>query len=230
MNKLLICALAVAAVSTAPAIAADLVVKAPPRLAESVSSWTGFYLGIHAGYGWGEVIENTAVELNPSGVLGGVQAGYNYQFAPNWVLGVEADWSFTGMDDVHVLRAGFITVTTVNELQYFGTLRGRLGYSVDRWLVYATGGLARGFLSGSTTFLGATFNDSNWHWGWAAGGGLEYAFSNNLSAKAEYLFVDLNDITYVNAGNTQTIGFEAHIFRVGLNAKFGAPSPIVARY
>jgi outer membrane immunogenic protein len=231
MNKLLISALAVAVLSAAPAIAADMPVKAPPRLVtESTFSWTGFYVGAHVGYGWGEVIENTNVELKPNGILGGFQAGYNYQFTPNWVLGIEADWSFTGMDDVHVFTAGVVTITTDNELKYFGTLRGRLGYSADRLLIYATGGLARGFLSGSTTFLGTTFNDSNWHWGWAAGGGFEYAFSNNLSAKAEYLFIDLNDKTYVNAGNTQTIGFEAHLIRVGLNMKFGGPGPVVARY
>lgn len=231
MNKLLVRTLAIAALSASPAIAADMPVKAPPRLAiESTFSWTGFYVGAHVGYGWGEIIESTAVELKPNGILAGFQAGYNYQFAPNWVLGIEADWSFTGMDDVHVLTVGVVTITTDNELKYFGTLRGRLGYSADRLLIYATGGVARGYLSGSTTFLGTTFNDNNWHWGWAAGGGFEYAFSNNLSAKAEYLFVDLNDKTYVNAGNAQTIGFEAHLFRVGLNMRLGSPGPVVARY
>src|SRR5262249_51067999 len=139
------------------AMAADLPVKAPAMIAAPAFSWTGFYIGAHVGYGWG-TIESTNVNGNApfppgsshstdvNGILGGVQAGYNYQFAPNWVAGLEGEFSWSGIDGNSTEASvvpGFTTTrldSGHDKVNWLATATGRLGYAAGNWLWYVKGG------------------------------------------------------------------------------------------
>jgi outer membrane immunogenic protein len=164
-------------------------------------NWIGPYIGVNLGYQWGSANGSNA---HPSGIMGGVQGGYNWQIG-QLVLGGETDLQLSDAND------RFAAWKFSNP--WFGTVRGRVGYAMNNVMLYATFGLAYG---GGSVELGG-FKDSNTHVGWAGGGGMEVGLTPNWSAKAEYLFVDLSDQHYVLFGNT---GFESSIFRLGANYRF----------
>jgi len=208
MHKLLIGA-AAAALLASPALAADLYIQpAAPSLigSASVVNWSGFYAGANVGYGWGKFEPNAPlVATDGRGLLGGLQAGYNYDFG-GFVLGVEGDIQLA--DIRYEAGGGNIRIDS------FGTLRARAGAAIDRFLPYVTGGLAYGHASyefgGLSTSAGNT--------GWTVGAGLEYAATDNISVKAEYLYADFGDIDFgVGFGPLKTT---AHVLRAGLNYKF----------
>jgi outer membrane immunogenic protein len=165
-------------------------------------SWAGPYLGANLGYAWGSVDNNLT---KPSGVVGGLQAGYNWQSGP-WVFGVEGDIQATGAEDT------FAPWKFANP--WFGTVRGRVGYALNNVLLYATGGLAFGELT-ATTF---GMSESQTNAGWTAGVGAEMGFAPNWSAKVEYLFVDLADSNFVITGASN--GFRFGVVRAGVNYHF----------
>jgi outer membrane immunogenic protein len=240
--------------ATAFAHAADLrpmAMKAPP--APVYYNWTGFHLGANLGYGWGseshEIFDGnvfeTAVTNHPDGVIGGGQMGYNWQFAP-WfggtgtVLGIEADIQWSGQkstSDEVFLDTRFapvnVTGSVEDKLEWFGTVRGRAGIAFDRVLWYATGGWAFGErkLSGPLTssivggpIFSTTFSDSNSVSGWTVGGGIEWAFADNWTAKLEYLYIDFGTPGNVFIpGGSFTIAsshFTDNIARAGVNYRF----------
>jgi outer membrane immunogenic protein len=232
------------------AVAADLPARMPTKAPVYVApafSWTGFYVGAHVGYGWGTHDTELLDEDHKSnGILGGFQAGYNLQ-AGNAVFGIEADWSFSGVksDDRVVFTAGAANSTTdiEHKLAWLATLRARLGYSFGNVLPYVTGGLAYGEMKSSAsavnTGFGAPFDgtfagsDTQRHFGWVVGGGVEFAISSNWSAKAEYLHVDLGTEHYLALPVLDPVprshDLVVDIVRVGLNYRFGG-APVVARY
>lgn len=187
----------------APAVAADMSGRygAPAPYVQPVApfTWTGFYVGANAGYGWG----STSFD-SPGGFIGGLQAGYNFQFGSPFVLGIETDFAFTGMS------AGYYG------LDYLGTVRARLGYSFDRILVYGTGGFAYG--QGSADFFGlsSTANQT----GWTLGAGAEVAVDRNWSMRAEYLYVDLGSTTFPTLVGPVATGLDGNILRAGVNYRF----------
>ena len=228
------------------AAAADMPVKVPVKAPVVVPlyNWTGFYVGGNVGYSWGKqdnslVTGGVTVFTNSdsiNGIIGGGQIGYNWQFN-QIVLGVEADFQGSGQkgDGTFTLAAHqrhlspispASTIAYTDKLDWFGTVRGRIGYAFDRWLPYVTGGWAygHGSMSGSSTGgIVTTFSGSNNYSGWTVGGGLEYAFMDHWSAKAEYL--------YINFGNGPTIAITPvlnlvsgrmtdNIARLGINYKF----------
>ena len=193
-----------AAASTAPAAAADFYRKAPGYAPLSYYNWNGFYVGANLGYQWGSVTNWPSV--SPSGVTGGAQVGYNWQVHPNWVLGLEADIQGSSANDT------FAAYKFSNP--WFGTVRGRAGYAMNNVLIYGTGGFAYG--GGSVTFGGAT--ESQTHTGWTAGAGVEVGLTPNWSAKAEYLYVQLNNQGYVLTGVNN--GLQSNVFRLGVNYRF----------
>ncbi|MCS0496787.1 porin family protein [Ancylobacter sp. MQZ15Z-1] len=197
------------------AFAADLPVKAPVMAVEPVPvfTWTGFYLGVNAGYGWGSSDFNSGLKLdNQDGGLVGGQIGYNYQLANQIVLGAEADLQYSDLSDSATFDSGS---SVSSKLRYFGTLRARLGYAFDTWLPYVTGGLAYG--SNKVSFNYSTpVDESNTHVGYTVGGGLEYAFSQNISARVEYLYTDLGEETYVG----RKVDVDFNTVRAGLNYRF----------
>jgi outer membrane immunogenic protein len=195
-----------AAVSSAPATAADLYRKAPAYAAAplNIYNWNGFYVGANLGYQWGKVTNWPSP--SPSGITGGGQVGYNWQVHPNWVLGIEADLQGSGANDT------FAAYKFSNP--WFGTLRGRVGYAMNNVLFYGTGGLAYG---GVNVDFGP-FSEWQTHLGWTVGGGVEVGLTPNWSAKAEYLYVRLEDRGYVLTGVQN--GLQSNVFRLGVNYRF----------
>ena len=191
--------------------------KAPPAEVTQAYNWTGLYIGINGGGGWGHSFwsgQTSAFGLS-GGQVGGT-VGYNWQVG-RVVLGAEGDldWSrFTGTDN-SPLCPGCSTSD-----HWLSTVRGRLGYSFDRVMPYVTGGLAVGDIQASTPgFAGASTTNA----GWAVGGGLEFALPGNWSAKAEYLHVDLGKLDCgANCGlPTDNVSMHDNIVRAGVNYHFG---------
>jgi len=264
MKKLLLGAAAIVAlVAAGPAGAADLapvpMYKAPPMV--PLYSWTGCYIGANVGGSFGSadtgvVIGGVPVStqtLRMDGVVGGGQAGCNYQTG-TWVWGLEADIQGTSQDGSDTLsRPAFVTTAPVGsypantltygeKLPWLGTLRGRLGITPsDRWLLYATGGLAVGEVDTSSTFAAGAAsvanNFSNTRLGWTVGAGVEAALWGNWTGKLEYLYVDLGSFgnTFTGIGAILTpVTINSHvtdnIVRGGLNYRFDWGGPVVARY
>jgi outer membrane immunogenic protein len=173
-------------------------VPAPP----SGYSWTGPYLGGNLGYQWGDTTRNPT---NPSGIAGGVQGGYNWQ-SGQFVFGAEAD--------IAASRASDTFAPWKFSNRWFGTLRGRAGYAFNNFLFYGTGGFAVG---DGRAEVGA-LSESKTHFGWTVGVGLEVGLTSNLSARIEYLFVDLADKPYALTGTSN--GFESNLLRLGFNYRF----------
>jgi outer membrane immunogenic protein len=165
-------------------------------------SWAGPYLGGNLGYEWGDVSNNPA---KPSGFVGGATAGYNWQ-SSHWVFGVEGDIEATGADDT------FAPWKFSNP--WFGTLRGRAGYSFNNVLFYGTAGLAFGELKGQTFGL----SESHTTAGWTAGLGAEVGLTSNWSAKIEYLYVDLSESQFAITGVSN--GYRFGSVRAGINYHF----------
>jgi outer membrane immunogenic protein len=208
MRKLLLAAgAAVATAAAAPVFAGDLPLQRnsyyQPQPAAALFNWTGFYVGANAGYAWG-----SAIGGNPSGGVLGLTGGYNYQFSPNMVIGAETDISFSNAD---TSRAG-----ARFESDYIGTLRARLGYSVGNVMFYGTAGAAYG--KGELS-VGGLANDQT-HWGWTIGAGVEAMLTQNVSAKFEYLYVDLNNKSYATIGGPVSVGYTTSLLRGGVNYRF----------
>src|SRR5438067_4038257 len=173
----------------------------------NASSWAGPYLGGNIGYAWGSVDNNPT---KPSGFVGGVQAGYNWQpwnwQGGSWVFGLEGDLQATGADDT------FAPWKFSNP--WFGTVRGRAGYAFNNILLFGTGGLAFGELRGETFGL----SESHTSAGWTAGVGAEFGFAPNWSAKVEYLYVDLANSNFTITGVSN--GYRFGLVRAGVNYHF----------
>ena len=231
-------------------LACALVLSQTALAAESAPSfnWTGPYVGVHLGYGWGDGHTNftplpaslranepplATLSPGPNGLVGGAQAGYNYQMG-SLVVGIEADFSgsqISGHQNVPQAPPFALGVLKANEnFHWFGTLRPRLGYTVTPTvLIYATGGLAYGnvYYSGNDYFPTGGYPAflSTTKVGWALGGGVEYALCRNWTIKGEYLYVDLGSESaisglngpYQASYNWQTT---ANIFQIGMNYKF----------
>ena len=207
MKKTLFAAsLTAMAVASGAVVAADLPRGPTPYYSAPATSglynWSGPYAGLNIGYEWGRVT-NTAGE--PSGLMGGAQAGYNWQ-SGQFVFGGETDIQFSGADDT------FAPWKFANP--WFGTLRGRAGVAFNNVLFYATLGLAYGELKGTYLALDETKTEV----GWAGGVGAEYGFTPNWSAKVEYLYMDLASRSFSITGTDN--GLHANMLRLGVNYHF----------
>lgn len=235
-------------------------------------NWAGFYIGGHLGYGWGDadvtlapgpswttvgnaavaqyLVDNGSPTLKTEGLLGGVQAGYNFQRG-NYVFGIETDFSFSDIGGAR--NTGRIapppgalinprTFAESDRLEWLATVRGRLGYATHNLLLYATGGVAFGRHEFSQSLTAITFNNfgstSDTKIGWTIGGGLEHALGRNWTAKIEYLYVDLGSVSVFSDSDPQPgFGFTTetaskltlHTIRAGLNYKFDWGGPTVAK-
>jgi outer membrane immunogenic protein len=231
MNRLL-SALAAATITivSVPAVAADMPARRMPVKAPVVAvaayNWSGFYVGVHAGYAWGELTSSANVDVDhePTGGLFGGQIGYNWQ-SGQVVFGVEADLAYSTVkgDDSGVVPGPF-TFNAESKMKYLGTVRGRLGLAQDRVLFYVTGGFAWSKVDATMTVVNAgTGSDTLNLTGWTAGGGIEYALTQNFTIRAEYLYVDFSkESTSVNIGGfpfTDTADKNLNIVRAALNYK-----------
>ena len=216
------------AIGVCSASAADMAVRGP-RVAAPLPmyNWSGFYVGIHGGYGSGSS-ESTILgdSADIDGWFAGGQIGFNWHLANSpWVFGVEADLSWADIGDSITAVVGPVGVTTATDLDYFGTARLRFGYAIDRVLLYVTGGVAWAHNEVSVTAAGGGFalgvSSDNTHTGWALGGGLEWALAPNWSMKAEYLYLDFDSETYFSGiGGGFDADGQIHTFKLGLNYRF----------
>jgi outer membrane immunogenic protein len=255
--KALIGVAGIALVIGAPALAADLPLKAPPAPVAIAYDWTGFYFGGHVGGAWGnktwlEDATGSGTGLGPaaaglvdakydvSGFLGGGQVGFNYQTG-RIVWGIEADLS--GASITGGGGACFTAVgpgnTCSSKTDWLGTVTGRLGYAFDRTLVYVKGGYAAAHdkYSNPFTFPGISSVDTatETRSGWTAGVGLEYALSGPWSVKAEYDYMGFGtrDLTFTDplgGGYTENIRQYINEIKVGINYRFGMPGAVSTRY
>ena len=237
MKKFATLAAAIAAMGLAGAAsAADMPVKAPIVKAPVVLpyNWTGWYVGVQAG--WSHVNDSQdmssptfawSVSDAADGFVGGIHAGYNFQ-ANQFVYGVEADFEGNTTDHTFLVGGPFTATTTATEkLQWQGSLRARLGVAFDRVLVYGTGGWAFGQFQDSYNTPGTIFTESvtSTRNGWTAGAGIEYAWTGNFTARAEYRYTDWGSHTnnlnvFLAPPGTSIDHVTQSAVRVGLTYKF----------
>ncbi len=267
MKKILLSTTALLAM-TAMAAAADLPARtmapAPLPVVAPVFTWSGFYAGVNAGYafsdnnfnrtgttGFGAVIVGPGgtvpfnIDAEREGFVFGGQIGGNVQFGM-FVAGIEADIQYTDLNSrttINLNPGGLLFPSQTvarSDMEFLGTVRGRIGLAFDRVMVYGTGGLAYGDVSNRVsltftpppgggaafTYAGTTNNDDDLAVGYTVGGGVEFAITNNLTIKGEYLYYDLGRqnvlLTGPNPANTVTyrINNDGHIARAGINFKF----------
>jgi len=195
------------------AAAADLSRRPPPPLMP-VYTWNGFYLGGFVG----GVTSRESFDVaspDPSGVLGGVQAGYNYQVAPNWLIGIEGELGWTS--------ASGSSLDFHSDHKWYDTLDARLGYTMGSWLLYAKGGAAWMKADYSVPDISVNVTRS----GWNIGGGAEFMFAPQWSAKAEYSFLDFGKDNVPVLGDS--VDTRVHEFKFGVNYHF-APGTLFGRW
>jgi outer membrane immunogenic protein len=247
MKKFLLAGVAAIAFASG-AQAADLGVARGPvasAIIAPVFGWTGFYAGLQAGYGWGRsngVGCNFALTLcdnyssNANGFVLGGHVGYNYQIN-QVVLGLEADleYNFGRTTSTFFLPNNGATYANRVGGGAQGSIRGRLGFAVDRALIYATGGVA--FSGNNYTWAippGAPFsNFSRTSVGWTLGAGVEYAFTPNWTARVEYRYANFGRTRFASAVANQDVTqkLDTHTVRLGVSYLFSTGgSAVVARY
>jgi outer membrane immunogenic protein len=245
--------------SSASALAADLPsIKSAP-VATPVPMWTGFYAGLNLGGGWGSggnnsnvwsidglnggISNNNASTSGGGGVIGGGQIGYNYSIIPIFLVGIEADFQGASLGGDSSSRYGYLLNLNNGSTRYipswvgggasipwFGTVRGRLGLTImPALLAYGTGGFAYGSLANGYNTVTQT--------GWTAGGGVEWMFMPNWSAKAEYLYTVIeggfgsNSLSNSNARSSYHGCSQWNTVRAGVNYHFNfASAPVVAKF
>jgi outer membrane immunogenic protein len=210
-------------------------------------SWTGTYIGVAGGYGWGHsnqtdpgisctffgtcpvVIPPPPAPADGSytvrgGILGG-GAGFNWQLG-RLVYGIEGDYSWANINGSSNTCGATSPIphSCGTDLQSLGTLRGRIGYALGvtgNWLPYVTGGLAVGEVQAWDALFASSGSD--FRAGWTVGGGVETAITRNWTLKVEYLYVDLGSRQMFNVVPSvpETVSFTANIIRAGINYKFG---------
>lgn len=215
------------------ASAADMPIKGVRGPAMVVYNWTGFYVGINAGYGWGRSGWTDDPSLGASdlgahtikgGIVGG-QIGFNWQVGA-WVVGLEADIDWANLKGSHVDQFLFDLNTKMTSV---GILSGRVGYAMNQTLLYLKGGAAWAqFKYDDFTTLGGPLNgvSSSTRWGWTIGGGLEHGFAPNWSAKIEYNYLDFGTERLAFSGGAggafvQDISERVHLLKLGVNYRFG---------
>ena len=223
----------------APAVAADLGARPygnAPAYAAPIYNWTGFYLGAHAGGAFsGDNSFNGLVLSNyDARFLGGVQLGADYQFAGVFVVGVEGQYSWLTSNKIpSIFPAGFVYS---NNQRGLGSITGRLGYSWGPALFYAKGGYAYSSHSETLTLGGAPIAftlDRNHRDGYTVGAGVEYLFTPNWSAKAEYQYYDFGSSRFTAPAPLIPFGTFSnveHTLKAGVNYRFNLGGSTAARY
>ena len=214
MKRLLLAGAAFASLMTA-ASAADLAAR-PYTKAPALSpatNWSGFYIGAMGGY---------AFDSDNGGGFGGGTIGYNWQFpGSQFVFGIEVDAAGASIKDSQTVIVGLAAITAEDKMDALGSVTGRVGVAMDTALFYAKGGYAWANNKLSVSAPGVTVSDSHVHSGYTIGGGIEYMFAPNWSAKAEYMFTHVDSQNYtVAAINFDSGTAEFHTVKVGINYHF----------
>jgi outer membrane immunogenic protein len=222
--KRAILAAAMTALLAGSAYAADLParhmpVKAP--VAVPYYNWTGFYIGVNAGGAFGRLKDNIGSSDSLNGFAGGAQIGYNFQ-VNNVVFGLETDFQGSSQKiSESTVDPLFGVVSASARLNYFGTIRARLGLAQDRWLVYVTGGYAyQNVKVDVTSSVFGSGSASSTRGGWTIGGGLEYAFAGPWTAGIEYLYLDSGNRDWNLGGQNVNLRATNNVVRAKLNYRF----------
>ena len=224
MRRLMVASVC-AVVFFAPAVAADMAVKAKP--AEDVFNWSGFYLGGHAGYGWTtsnmSAADAAAITAtyggvpSPKGFIAGFQGGYDWQLANRWVVGLGLELGGFGIDSVHS-TTGIAPVSSLKStIDWDVTPFVRVGYAWGRTLPYLLVGASfdRNHVRGFNGAIGA-FDIANWHTGFTVGAGVETMLWNRWSGRVQYRYVTTDSRTYI----TRSISGTGSLLDVGINYRF----------
>jgi outer membrane immunogenic protein len=250
-KRLLLTNVLLAIMSAGAAHAADMpypAEAAPAMVAEEGFSWDGFYAGIHGGYAWGESAQNSfesgfgdpidgVVNFDIEGGLAGLTLGYNMQ-VNNFVFGLEAEGTWADIDGGGTVLIGAAPEclqsndACTTDYKALGTVTGRAGVAFDRALLFVKGGAAFGlaeYYAGSTDIGADSYSDEveDTRFGWTVGAGVEFAFSQNVSAKIEYNYIRFEDevefefddgiSTFSAVGDIED---ELHIVKAGINYHF----------
>ena len=232
-----------------PAFGADLpIYSKAPAIAAPVYDWTGVYFGVFGGGGYGNHNINNALgntgnadftaNYSSTGGVAGGELGYNWQ-SGIYVVGIEGDlfWSGIKGNDASAIAAGVYPLTSVDadNLRWGGTLRVRGGFTIDRWLMFFTGGYAFGDIDHTNTDPVGGVDRFTVHANrLTAGAGFAYALTNNVIGKFEYRYYNFNG--YNRPGTPLTPNGQLpyttestySVVTIGLDFKFG--SPVVAKY
>ena len=242
MKKILFAAVAAAAlIVTMPALAADLGARGynynkAPAYAAPIWTWTGFYVGAHLGgaFGSDNNFNGLALTDNDARFMGGVQAGADWQFSGNWVVGAEGQYSWLSRNSATAVFPGGYAYS--NDQRALASITARLGYSFGPALVYVKGGYAHSDNRDVVTLGGVPIAftlDSGHKNGWTIGGGAEYMFAPSWSVKAEYQYYDFGDSRFLSPAALVPFGTlhnDEHTVKAGVNYRFNFSSPVVARY
>jgi outer membrane immunogenic protein len=260
-KKLFLASVGALALTGSAALAAEPLPPPPPP---PIFTWTGVYVGGQIGYAWGagnfedsgfdprtRTFISGTLDNNPNGVVGGAHVGYQYQFN-QWVLGIEGSVDGTSLTNTAVatfpvaFRRSTLSTQTSSDVQ--GSIRGKIGFTWDRLLIYGTGGVAFGgfntdFVLAAPKFVPpifATANTSSTRVGWTAGGGLQYAVTNNWWVFAEYRFTDFGTLRDNFLANELPVDaffngnrrLQENQVQVGFSYRFDLmpPPPVVAKY
>ena len=226
MRRLLCAALGAAAIfSASTALAADIPVRGPVAKAVTappLATWTGGYVGIHGGWGWGDTKHTNpdgsffSGSFDVDGALLGFTSGYNWQHGA-WVFGYESDFAKSWIDGTK--SSAPCAPPCFTDMRWLSTYRLRAGPATPDQFFFVTGGVAVGDVKAGA----GPFTDKENMIGWTAGIGWEARFAPMWTAKIEYLYVDLGtDGIHVFGGNPfkTDVRFDTHIVRAGLNYKF----------
>jgi outer membrane immunogenic protein len=246
VKKILLASAAV--VASGAALAADLPTKAPLPARVAPFSWSGCYIGVHAGAGWSrtDFTDPSGSDIAPLGAavrvdsgasfLGGGQVGCDYQFASNWVIGLAGDFSWANIDN-EVVDPFFdgktpgIPLTLRSQTDFLASATGRVGYAWDRYLIYAKGGVAwshNKYEANNFGCIGSCFsNASDTRFGWTAGAGFEWSFAPNWSVLIEYAHYGFGaqDLLFRDPSNGRVnifgVDTDIDVVKLGVNYRFG---------
>lgn len=239
--RYLIAASVAALTAASAAQAADVVAAQEPApvVAAPAFSWTGFYAGGQIGGSWSDtdvkghsaVIDYTkSFSPDPSGFIGGLYAGYNFDIGNNVVLGIETDWVWGDMDENDKFtynKVGDVVSSKLKE-KWAGATRARVGYAMDRWMPYLAGGVAYSKVDSNYRLKSSkgdvypmySASGSDTLTGWTIGAGVDYAMTDHLILRAEYRYTDFGDEDYSKNNVKYNVDYKTNDFRVGVAYKF----------
>jgi len=242
MKKFLLATVALAALAAtaAPALGADMGARPyynkAPAYAAPLYNWTGFYIGGHIGgaFSGSNSFNGLVLSDYSARLLGGFQAGADYQFAPNWVVGAEGQYSWLGKNNLNATFPNGMIFN--NDQRAIASITARVGYTWGPGLAYIKGGYAYSDNNDTLTFAGVPVGfalDKNHRDGYTVGAGVEYMFAQNWSAKGEYMYYNFGDTRFVTPAALVPFGVfhnDEHTFKLGVNYRFNFGGPVVARY
>ena len=242
--RYLIAASVAALTAASAAQAADVVAAQEPApvVAAPAFSWTGFYGGAQIGGSWSDTdlkgrylgsdgawSPKQGFSPDPSGFIGGIYAGYNYDLGNNIVVGVDTDWVWGDMDEsdsrtYNVGQTNEFKLDGKLKEKWAGSTRARVGYAVDRWMPYIAGGVAYAKVDSHFRVKNAdstiSYSDSDTLTGWTIGAGFDYAMTDHIILRAEYRYTDFGDEDYSKNNIKYNVDYKTNDFRVGVAYKF----------